>query len=412
MTTLNCERVAKEYQEPELEAVETVCRRALDLQPEDDCTIELFSDELLYTLHLVVIPSRQQSLLLRTPLPLGETIEDIAILDWVRHCTDIPVPHVIAFDQTANNEIGFGWRLMPFIASKRADKVWDEMSVTAKEAFTKQVAEFQAQLLDASETKSRLLGQLVSCRLTKADYYKYDVPWEPFYPSRGWIESNLRNTMSKVGSGYFCTQDGTIERQLHTAELLLDLLPTVFPAIDQHERTAIYQSKFSLQNILVDEEGAITAILGWGYASGIPCHYATEVLPLFLTEPIHVDMDQAEARAGHRPFSEDQMEHEQTHLRKIYMEHMGELRPTWDAEVASSTLKNDFIRAAALIYTEDFISPIDTWTRAIKNGENVKLDDVLDTWRQQQSSHRDANSEGKYCSSQDSDYSSSSEWGF
>ncbi|KAM6509812.1 hypothetical protein FALCPG4_017454 [Fusarium falciforme] len=132
---------------------------------------------------------------------------------------------------------------MPFIAGKTADKVWDKMSVMAKEAFTKQVAEFQAQLLDASEAKSHLLGQLVSCHKLRGDYFEYDVPREPFHPSREWINSNLRFTMLEVGSGYLCTQDeslGTIECQLQTAESLLDLLPAVFPAIDQPKQTAIY----------------------------------------------------------------------------------------------------------------------------------------------------------------------------
>ncbi|KAI8654135.1 APH domain-containing protein [Fusarium sp. Ph1] len=385
-----------------------VCRRVLDLQPEEDCTVELFSDQVIHRLYLVVIPSRQQRLHLRASLPVDpyhKAMGEVATPEWVRHFTDIPVPYVIAFDPSSDNEIGFEWLLMPFIAGKTADKVWNKMSVTAKEAFTKQVAEFQAQLLDASETTSRLRGigtltspfekpgQLVSCHWLRGDHFGYDVPRGAFHSSREWIDSHLRITMLEVGSGYICTQDeflGTIERQLKTAESLLDLIPTVFPAIDQPEQTAIYKSNLGLENILVDEEGTITGILEWEYTSAMPCHHATE-LPLFLTEPIwptYMDMDLAEARA-------DRVEYEQTQLRKICTERMGELRPTWDAEVAGSALKNDFINAACLCADEEFLSPLGTWIRAVKNGENVKLEDVLDTWDQQESSHGDGNHEGE-----------------
>ncbi|WAO95777.1 APH domain-containing protein [Fusarium falciforme] len=326
---------------------------------------------------------------------------EVATLEWVRHFTDIPVPYVIAFDPSSDNEIGFEWLLMPSIAGTTADKAWGKMSLTAKEAFAKRVAEFQAQLLDASETKSHLRGigtltspfekpgQLVSCHWLRGDHFGYDVHRGPFHSIREWIDSSLRITMLEVGSRYLGTQDelflGTIECQLQTAESLLDLIPTVFPATDQPEQTAIYKSNLGLENILVDEEGTITGILEWEYTSAMPCHHATE-LPLLLTAPIwpiFIDMDLAEARAGQRLFFEvirenqekvkDRVEYEQTQLRKIYTERMGELRPTWDAEVAGSALKNDFINAACLCADEEFLSPLGTWIRAVKNGENIKL---------------------------------------
>ncbi|KAM6509813.1 hypothetical protein FALCPG4_017455 [Fusarium falciforme] len=126
-------------------------------------------------------------------------------------------------------------------------------------------------------------------------------------------------------------------------------------------------------------------------------------------------MDLAEARAGQRPFFEDQkkiqdrMEHEQTQLRKIYTERMGELRPTWDADVADSALKNDFIDAASLFAAEEFLSPLGTWIREIKNGGNVKLKDVLDTLGNKNRPIEMQALKENDCSSQDSEESSSSE---
>lgn len=111
--------------EPRLVAIEIVCRRVLGLQPEENCTVELFSDRAIHKLHLVVIPSRQQRLLLRASLPVDpyhKTMGEAATLEWVRHFTDILVPYVIAFDPSSDNEIGFEWLLMPSIASTTADK--------------------------------------------------------------------------------------------------------------------------------------------------------------------------------------------------------------------------------------------------------------------------------------------------
>lgn len=417
----NCQSPAAEDPKSSLKAVETVCRRVLDLQPEDDCTVELFSDRFYVKLYLVVIPSRQQRFVLRTNMDPDphETMGEVAALEWVRHFTDIPVHHVIAFDSSSDNELGFEWLLMPFIAGTAADEAWGKLSMTAKEKFTKEVAEFQAELLNASETKSRLRG--IGSLTSPFDFEKigqfstepceYGISQGPFHSSRELVHSILQFVMFKAGSRYLCTQDdefiSTIERQLQTAESLLELVPTVFPAIDQPEQTVISKDSLYLNDFLVDEEGAVTAVLGWQGAPAVPCYLATE-LPEFLTHPIwptHDVLAPAGSWTAERRFSDvirenqkkwkDRMAYEQTQLRKIYTERMEELRPTWDAEVAGSALKIDFINAASRCGDKYFLSRIETWIRAIKNGENLRLNDVPYTQIEQEPSHGDVNPEGE-----------------
>lgn len=63
-----------------------------------------------------------------------------------------------------------------------------------------------------------------------------------------------------------------------------------------------------------------------------------------------------------------QMDYEQTQLRKIYKEHMRELQPTWDAEVAGGALKNDFMEAVNRCAAGYWLRSVWEWIDAIEKG--------------------------------------------
>ncbi|RSL48349.1 hypothetical protein CEP54_012973 [Fusarium duplospermum] len=361
---------------PKLRAIEVVCRRVLDLQSEEVCTAKFFSSGLFNRLYLIDIPSRQQRLLLRASLPVDpyhKTVGEVATLEWVRRFTNIPVPYVIAYDPSPNNEIGFEWLLMPFLPGTTAYEAWPNMSMTAKVALTKQVAEFKAQLLSASEVNdmrgigtmaspSEKPGYLVSRYRFMGDHFHYDVPRGPFHSSREWLDAEIRIAKLSMGTDYLDGQDKfylPVEYFLEKTDELLEDLPTVFPVTDEPEPTTIFHQDLRLENILVDEKGVITAVLDWEFSAAVPRWFAT-IMPEFLRgverlpetisgiRSLIDEMDRARANEGleicygYDPTRYDPMEYERAQLGKVYTDRMRELRPTWDAEVADSASKLDF----------------------------------------------------------------------
>lgn len=58
----------------------------------------------------------------------------------------MPVPEVIAFDNSCNSEIGFEWIIMEFMPGASAYKRWRTLTMSQKVALVQRVAEIQAQI--------------------------------------------------------------------------------------------------------------------------------------------------------------------------------------------------------------------------------------------------------------------------
>ncbi|KAL2673837.1 hypothetical protein Neosp_012281 [[Neocosmospora] mangrovei] len=412
---------------PDVHAIETVCCRHFKLQPEDVCIVKFFSAGTCHRTYHISGPSLPGPFLMRICLPVDpflKTMGEVATLEWVRQYTMIPVPDIIAFDASSDNEIGFEWMMMPAIDCHTAYSTWRKMPMAAKERLTKQVADFNAQLLDASNIKPPLrgigtltyppgeftgiesvtVGQLVDRFWSMGNNYDYNVPQGPYASSREYLESYIRIIIQGIQSEFLsCQEDryiADLEAQFGIAERLLGLLPTLFPVTELPEPTVVCHEYLTLKNISVDDKGAVVAISDWEYVSAIPYWLATE-MPDFLEGPERETMPirdgyspedpevENEGCMGddHEPLDNEgvnslywihQMEYEKTQLRKIYKERMRELQPTWDAEVAGGTLKNDFMAAVGQCFVGWLLPGVGEWMDAVEKGDNVRLKDFLE----------------------------------
>ncbi|KAJ4410678.1 hypothetical protein N0V82_009157 [Gnomoniopsis sp. IMI 355080] len=243
---------------------------------------------------------------MRVSLPVHphyKTRGEIATLRWVRDTTDIPVPKIIAFQDSNDNEIGFEWILMDRMPGTPLYRRWRTMSMTQKVALTNRVAEFQAQLArcDDPDTRFRGIGtlsadsekeagvsttltpgQMVSYNFFMSDHLHYDVPRGPFRSSHDWLSSELNLIILEQRAVLEKTEDEddveNAEEVLLAAQKLLGLLPKVFPPT-QHstEVTVICNDDLNLNNILVDDEGNITAIVDWECVSALPIWMAVRM---------------------------------------------------------------------------------------------------------------------------------------
>ena len=406
--------------QPQLDAVTQVCRRVLKVAPEDHCVVTFHAEGAFNKLYLV--DSSRGKSLLRVSLPVDpghKTRGEATTLRWIRRNTEVPVPGVIAFDNSRDNEIGFEWILMELMPGVPALSRWRKMSMAGKVSLVEQIADFQNQLFRRSvkDTKFHCIGtltddntsesdichpkpgRLVSLIFFWGDHFEYDIPRGPFRSSYDWLSAYLAIIHQEQADSSQNDDDEDnredAEECLRVAIKLTALLPTIFPPLERStEPTVLWHDDLSLQNILVDEsEPKITAVIDWECVSCMPLWVATE-MPKFLLGATREDEP---VRDGYGDASDDtpafddldnegktelywihMMEYDMTQLRKVYVARMNQLSPLWEKEAEKRSLAVDFLGDVARCATGYGLKRIEQWIDAGKDGVYPRLMDVLD----------------------------------
>ena len=134
---------------PQVPIIESLCRRHLYPNPSlpVSLTITYLAEgafNKIYTVSASTDSSPEpKAYIFRASLPVEpfyKTTSEVATLAYIRRYTTIPAPEVIAHCATAKNELGFEWILMEKIHGVPLREVWSDMSISAKEEVTEQVA--------------------------------------------------------------------------------------------------------------------------------------------------------------------------------------------------------------------------------------------------------------------------------
>lgn len=403
--------------EPRLESITKICREKLRIEDSGTCEVLFFAQGAFNKLYLVRTSSRQ--MLLRVSLPVyphNKTRGEVTTLRFLRRVTDIPVPEVIAFEDSSDNEIGFEWILMELMPGVSAYKQWRTLTTFQKVAIMERVAELQAKIFRCSFSGIGTLtlgehelhqkerpGNFVSGFFFWGNHFDYDIARGPFRSSHDWLASYLEIIIKDQSAAKMAAEDEEDEEDaafaLALAKRLVDLLPKIFsPLQNPPERSVILHDDLSLSNILVNKEGDITAVIDWECVSAMPLWMATK-MPRFLEgsireeEPKRQDYaDESNNGSDAAGDSEDDeldnegknglywihlMEYEKTQLRRVYNARMRQLREGWDAEVEDGALREDFVGAVARCSQGFYLKKIGQWISAIENGEFPRLIDVL-----------------------------------
>lgn len=405
--------------QPAPEAIETVCRKRLNISNDASCSISFYAEGAFNKLYLV--KTAEQSLLMRISLPVcphDKTRGEVTTMRWLAKNTTIPVPNVVAFDDTNQNEIGFEWIFMELMPGVSAWKRWRTLTMAQKVFLTQQIAGFQAQLFRhnfpsasfrgigslgcAIDSDKSVPGRLVSNMFFMGDHINYDgVQRGPFRSSHDWLKSYLDIAMREfedvAKSGEDEDEMEEAEEALEVAKRLLALLPKIFPPIeDPSERTALMHHDLGLANILLDGQGNVSAVLDWESVSAMPL-WAVTAVPKFLRNRDREDEPRRESYPDKPPAPENgqgdpdsldddgkddlywihRMEYETTQLRKIYHDKMRSLWPDWDLCREESKLKLDFYDAAARCASGVFLKQVWIWANRIEAKDFVGLQTVL-----------------------------------
>lgn len=426
--------------QPDIDAIAQVVRRHLGITSPSQCVVTFHSSGTYNKLYHIHSPVHGRYLM-RVILPVdphNKARGEVATLQLVRRKTDIPVPVVVAYDDTSDNEIGFEWILMELLEGKPAHLRWRKMNMRQKERLVGRMAEFQAQLSrcgNMTESGFRGIGTLGATSRGESDYvdlmmpepgpmvspvfftgerWHYPVSRGPFQSSHDWLRSYL-NVILKEHSATLAQPllgDDTDREKRESAEgvtrvarKLTRLLHKLFPQlVHPPERTVLWHGdSLSLDNILVDDNGRITGVVDWECVSTMPRWVSTQ-FPEFLRGGVEREEEPHRSRYAD-VFSDEQasegqdgdgvedvpdnegktelywihlMEYEQTQLRRVYSARMSQLMGHgWDGEVEEVALKVDFLGAVAKCAQGFYLKRIEQWVDAIEGKEFVRLGDVL-----------------------------------
>jgi len=150
--------------EPDMAVAKVIALRHLPIH--SDYEIRFFAAGVfskLFLLHLLDDSSgTRESFIMRVSLPVDpyfKTASEVATLQFVRKNTAIPVPQIIAFDSSADNELGFEWTLMSKLPGVPLNSLWESPDLVWEERvqITRMLAVYVKQL---KSFKFSLMGNL------------------------------------------------------------------------------------------------------------------------------------------------------------------------------------------------------------------------------------------------------------
>lgn len=78
--------------------------------------------------------------------PFFKTESECATLAYVRMHTSVPVPNVIAYSSTSDNELGFEWMLLEKIDGIPLSEAWETMNFESKSKLSEEISQYSQQL--------------------------------------------------------------------------------------------------------------------------------------------------------------------------------------------------------------------------------------------------------------------------
>ena len=418
--------------EPNITKVESLARKHLKLEQNASCNVTFHAQGAFNKLYKITTEAGYSLMRVTLPVdPYNKTNSEVATINFVRQNTDIPVPQILAFDDSSENELGFEWILMEMLPGGTLRTKWRKLSEEVKRELVKQVAKYQAQLFhhkfpaignnfisarDQPISKESppsmvfhteqapqelqqslpVLGQLVSMVFFWGDHITQDVPRGPFTNSADWIRARLALVLADQERIIKTSDDEDDIEEAHDASALagrlLTLLPSIFPPnTSTPEQSVLFHDDLSMQNVLIDDDGNITGIIDWECVSALPSWRACE-LPGFLQGR---DRNEEPKRDQYSPdngndtgelqkealdnegvnslYWEHLLEYELTMLRDLFLKEMESAAHKWVEELEKGAVKADFEQAVQNCDNSWRTYKVKSWLDAREKGKNWSL---------------------------------------
>lgn len=258
----------------------------------------------------------------------------------------------------------------------------------------------------ASQDPSPLRAQrIVSAAFIWDDHIHQDIPRGPFESSKDWLSARLtlaqndcRKRLSRFQEDKRDSshegakkekmpeeeteddeeeEEDDLEELEHTMDIISRLrsrLDEFFPTKSpEPEPTMILHDDLSRHNILVNEDGILTAVVDWECISALPLWIACQFPSILQGKPL--DERPIKSRYRHDEngkvaelFWEHLENYELTQLRRLFLEEMRRLQPTWVEIFESSQRQRDFDLAVTSCDDSFLIRRIRNWLDDMDSG--------------------------------------------
>lgn len=255
-------------------------------------------------------PSLVKSYIFRVSLPvepLDKIRNEVAILDYIKRHTTIPVPTVFAHDSSSDNELGFEWILMEKVPGKPLRDIWSSLSDNSKVVITREIANYILQMrkncvfdkigglyrdvngeftIGSIVTQFMFMGSRRQLLSRNRGPYHHDSEFVRALIDMQIADIHLLQTMEAEDPNFDedLLEDGP--RIIQVMKDMLSLVPVIFPRDELNEplRTILHHPDLSLNNIMIDSDTLqITGIIDWECTNASPSWKDT--YPQFLTGP-------------------------------------------------------------------------------------------------------------------------------
>ena len=142
--------------DPDISIIESLSRNHLQIPVEHDITVTFLAQGAFNKVYTISTSDgggveSQLPYVFRVTIPVEpfyKTASEVATLSYIQEHTFVPVPRIVAYSSTADNELGFEWILMEKIPGVSLRSVWRGMDLETKERETSAVARYVKQLRD------------------------------------------------------------------------------------------------------------------------------------------------------------------------------------------------------------------------------------------------------------------------
>jgi aminoglycoside phosphotransferase (APT) family kinase protein len=431
--------------DPKVETMIKLARKHLGFSDDDICTADYYMQGAFNKIYLVRCPrggANEKSFVFRVSLPVDpgfKVSSDVATMNFMRDHTKAPVPRVLAFDPSHDNELGFAWTIMEMMPGRPLCEQWRYMTWTQKVALAKSIAEIVAQMfrhkfrgignlyrtekcpknqkMDRKSTRTShhvstgmtesfaamnviipspslkkwltaeyCVGRIVSMCFLWHNRVHYDVYRGPFASSFDWLAARLALIITDSEAivnepGGPQQRKASASKYASMAKRLQEQLPNFFPEISFYtsegglEVTTLHHYDTSGYNVLVDEEGRLTALLDWDGVSTVPlwkaCQMPEFLMSRYIDEMEHDDKQgQVNGEGVEDKISkEESISREKEQLRTTFLMEMERIEPHWVEVYMTSVRLADFEVAVQLCDSVFVSDLVDEWLQNIEQGK-------------------------------------------
>ncbi|KAF4338494.1 altered inheritance of mitochondria 9 mitochondrial [Fusarium beomiforme] len=210
----------------------------------------------------------------------------VTTMRFIREKTRAPVPEVYNWDPTINNEISAPFICMSFVPGETVSSVWFNESIDT---------EAREQLrLNILTSLSVIMAKFSSLSFDKMGSIKQaedgTISIGPLYE---WDENEDGSLHAKAVRTYFSTdeylacnmQTRTDDSVWDRAEAkMIEAILEHSSFLHSHSRFVLTPPDFDSQNILVDEEGNVTGLIGWDHCQTEPPQLGYAAYPGWITK--------------------------------------------------------------------------------------------------------------------------------